>query len=130
VSLRPRLLCIDDDALGLQVRKAVLERAGYEVSTALDAATGLQLFAADDFDGVLLDYLMPHTNGGQLAAALRTIRPDVPILLLSAYLTLPEEVLRAVDLNLLKGEGPEELLGKVALLITLRAPRPHDRESA
>ena len=38
------VLCVDDELIGLQVRKILLERAGYRVLTALDGPLGLELF--------------------------------------------------------------------------------------
>jgi hypothetical protein len=52
-----------------------------------------------------------------VARALREIRPDVPILLLSAYLSLPDEVNRWVDLLVNKGDGAPTLLRKVDELL-------------
>lgn len=117
MSDRPRLLCIDDEELGLNVRKALLERAGYEVLTAPNGASGIEVFTAHRFDGVVVDYMLPDADGGQIAAHLRSLRPEVPILLLSAYLTLPDHVLQLVDINVLKGAGAEEFLSRVAELL-------------
>jgi CheY-like chemotaxis protein len=111
------ILCIDDEALGLQIRKAVLERSGYRVLTAVDGATGLSLFRGNAIDGVVLDYYMPEMDGGAVAEAMRRERPDVPIMLLSAYINLPSEVIALVDVTLLKGEGPQELLDKLRSMI-------------
>ena len=110
-------MCIDDEALGLQIRKAVLERSGYRVLTAVDGATGLSLFRGNAIDGVVLDYYMPEMDGGAVAEAMRRERPDVPIMLLSAYINLPSEVIALVDVTLLKGEGPQELLDKLRSMI-------------
>ena len=121
-----RLLCIDDEDIGLRVRKVVLERAGYEVLTAQTAQSGIELFKSGPFDCVILDFLMPGTNGGEIAATLRQIRPEVPILLLSAYVNLPEEVLQKVDAQVLKGAGPEQLLRQVRTIIENR--RSNDRD--
>jgi CheY-like chemotaxis protein len=113
----PTILCIDDEALGLNIRKAVLERAGYRVLTAVDGPTGLSLFRGNAIDGVVLDYYMPEMDGGAVAQAMRQERPEIPILLLSAYINLPGEVVSLVDMTLLKGEGPQELLEKLRLLL-------------
>lgn len=113
----PTILCIDDEALGLQIRKAVLERAGYKVLTAVDGPTGLSLFRGNAIDGVVLDYYMPEMDGGTVAQAMRSERPEVPIMLLSAYINLPAEVVTLVDVTLLKGEGPVELLEKLRLML-------------
>ncbi len=113
----PTILCIDDEVLGLQIRKAVLERAGYQVLTAVDGPTGLTLFRGNAVDGVVLDYFMPEMDGGVVAETMRRERPDVPIMLLSAYINLPTEVVTMVDVTLLKGEGPLELLDKLRLML-------------
>lgn len=104
------ILCIDDEALGLQVRRAVLERAGYRVVTALDGETGVSLFRENPIDAVLLDYLMPGMDGGEVARVMRGIKPEVPILLHSACVDLPHDVLSIVDATLPKGEGAEALI--------------------
>jgi DNA-binding response OmpR family regulator len=113
----PLLLCIDDEALGLQIRKAVLERAGYRVITALDGASGLTLFWDQPVSAVVLDYFMPGMDGSQVAAEMRKRRAEVPILLLTAHINLPPEVVTMVDYTLLKGEGPQELLAKIGQML-------------
>ncbi|WP_446742776.1 response regulator [Silvibacterium acidisoli] len=111
------LLCIDDEKLGLEIRKTVLERAGYRVITALDGNSGLDLFRTQPIDGVVLDFFMPGMDGGQVAAEMRRSRPEIPILLLTAYINLPQEVVKMAEFTLLKGEGPEELLSKIRLML-------------
>lgn len=111
------ILCIDDEALGLQIRKAVLERAGYRVMIAMDGPTGLGIFAQESVDAVVLDYAMPSMSGTEVAREMRRMRQSVPILLLSAYVNLPAEITEMVDLTILKGDGPEVLLAKVRELL-------------
>lgn len=126
VQQKLRLLCIDDEEIGLRVRKAVFERAGYEVLTAQTAQSGIELFKSGSFDGVILDFFMPGSTGGEIAATLRSIRPKVPILLLSAYVNLPQDVLQMVDAQVLKGAGPEEMLRQVRKMIENRHPDDGD----
>jgi CheY-like chemotaxis protein len=121
----PIILCIDDEALGLKIRKTVLEHAGYQVLTAQSGEIGIALFTQETVDAVVLDYYMPGMDGGQVAAALRKERCSVPILLLSAYVDLPQEVTNLVDITMLKGEGPEELLLKMRELLTMKVAWPH-----
>lgn len=99
-------MCIDDDPKGLQVRQAVLQSQGYEVLTATGGREGLKLFAANPVSAVILDYAMPEMNGGEVAAELKRLRPEVRILMLSAYVDLPEEALRWVDGRAVKGTSP------------------------
>ncbi len=111
------VLCVDDEPLGLQVRKILLERAGYRVLTAQDGPIGLSLFDKEPVEVVVLDYSMPGMDGGEVATRMRQIKPKVPILLLSAYVGLPSDVTSLVDLYMTKGEGPELLLQKLGSLL-------------
>ena len=78
----------DDELVGLQVRKILLERAGYRVLTAQDGPSGLKIFSAEPVKAVVLDYSMPGMHGGEVAVKMRQTKPHVPILLLSAYMGL------------------------------------------
>jgi len=44
---RPVILCIDDEDLGLEIRKMVLEREGFTVLTARDGMSGISVFDAE-----------------------------------------------------------------------------------
>ena len=111
------VLCVDDERIGLEVRKILLERAGYRVLTASDGPTGLALFAAEPVEAVVLDYSMPGMHGGEIAIQMRQVKPQVPILLLSAYIGLAPEVTAVVDLYMTKGEGAPVLLEKLGSLL-------------
>ena len=115
----PLVLCVDDELVGLRVRQIILERAGYQVLTAADGLSGLELFSAHPVDAVVLDYAMPGMHGGQVAEKMRKTKPRVPILLLSAYVGLPEEVSSLVDVYMTKGEGAPALLDKLGNLLSL-----------
>jgi CheY-like chemotaxis protein len=113
------VLCVDDEVVGLRVRKILLERAGYHVLTAADGYTGLELFTSQPIEAVVLDYSMPGMHGGEVAKKMRQAKPDVPILLLSAYVGLPDEVSSLVDVYMTKGEGAPALLDKLGNLLSL-----------
>jgi CheY-like chemotaxis protein len=113
------VLCVDDELVGLRVRKILLERAGYHVLTAVDGYSGLELFADQPVEAVVLDYAMPGMHGGEVAKKMRQTKPEVPILLLSAYVGLPEEVSSLVDVYMTKGEGAPALLEKLGNLLSL-----------
>lgn len=110
------ILCVDDELIGLKVRKVLLERAGYRVLTAMDGASGLRIFESEPVEAVVLDYSMPGMHGGEVAGRMRQIKPAIPILLLSAYLGLPAEVTSLVNLYMTKGEGAPVLLSKLETL--------------
>jgi CheY-like chemotaxis protein len=111
------VLCVDDEQIGLQVRKILLERAGYRVLTASDGPSALEIFASEPIGVVVLDYSMPGMDGGEVAVRMRQTKPHVPILLLSAYLDLPAEVTTLVELYMTKGEGAPALLTKLSSLL-------------
>ena len=111
------VLCVDDEHIGLQVRKLLLERAGYRVLTAKDGLAGLEILASEPIEAVILDYSMPGMHGGEVATRMRQIKPAVPILLLSAYVGLPPEVTSLVDMYMTKGEGAPVLLAKISSLL-------------
>lgn len=111
------VLCVDDELIGLKVRKILLERAGYRVLTAPDGTAGLDIFSREPVEAVVLDYSMPGMNGGEVATKMRLTKPHIPILLLSAYMGLSSEVLSTVDLYMTKGEGPPVLLQKLSSLL-------------
>ena len=111
------ILCVDDELVGLKVRKILLERFGYQVLTAIDGVSGLALFEKEPVEAVVLDYSMPGMHGGEVAERMRRIKPHVPILLLSAYIGLPPEVTSLVDLYMTKGEGAPVLLQKLESLL-------------
>jgi DNA-binding response OmpR family regulator len=105
------ILCIDDEALELSIRKMVLESAGYVVFTATNAAKGLEMFKAHHIDLVITDHLHGLT-GKAFAAKLRHLVPRLPIMILSGETTLPHAV-EPPDYYLHKLEGPTEMLAKV-----------------
>ena len=111
------ILCVDDEPIGLKVRKMLLERAGYNVFTALDGPAGIEIFSTEPIQAVVLDFSMPGMDGGEVAANMRRIKPEIPILMLSAYTSLPPEVASLVTLSMTKGEGAPALLKKLGSLV-------------
>ncbi len=91
--------------------------------TARDGLSGLSIFDTQQIDAVVLDYAMPGLDGGQVAAILRKRQADIPILMLSAYVALPEEVMRVVSVSATKGDGAFTLVDKLKqLLLQSKAP--------
>ena len=111
------VLCVDDETIGLRVRKIMLEGHGFKVLTATDGQQGIALFEQNKVDLVVLDFYMPVLNGGQVAAELRRRRPRVPIIFLSAYFSLPSDALEMADAFITKCEPPEVLIDKIEQLM-------------
>nr|WP_180204664.1 PAS domain-containing sensor histidine kinase [Pseudomonas sp. SbOxS1]NYU04658.1 PAS domain S-box protein [Pseudomonas sp. SbOxS1] len=84
----PRLciLVVDDDSLVLTSTCLLLEDLGHRVITATSGAQGLDQFENNPtIDLVITDMAMPHMSGAQLAEAIRTRNPRVPIILATGY---------------------------------------------
>lgn len=111
------VLCIDDEKIGLRVRKLMLEGEGYHVLTASSGQQGLELFDQNPVDVVVLDYYMPGLNGGDVAAELRRRRSGIPIIFFSAYFSLPPQALELANAFITKGDPPEVLIEKIQQLV-------------
>lgn len=110
------VLCVDDEKIGLRVRKIMLESHGFKVLTANSGQQGLSVFDSHHIDLVVLDYYMPGLNGGDVAAEMRRRRPDVPIIFLSAYFSLPPAALELANAFITKGDPPDVLIEKIQQL--------------
>jgi PAS domain S-box-containing protein len=80
------VLVVDDNPAVVDTIAAMLEQFGAEVGPCLDPADAVAVLREDPeaWDLVVTDYDMPRMNGAALARALRQLRPDLPILLLTA----------------------------------------------
>ncbi len=126
MSAHGSLLCIDDDPGCLKIRKMLLETFGYKVSTSTSGREGLNLLRSRAFDAVLVDYQMPGMNGDQVAREIRRLHPEIPIMMVSAYNTLPDSVTRFVNAFVCKTEPAQYLARKIEQLLALRTPTGGD----
>jgi PAS domain S-box-containing protein len=111
-------LVIDDEEDVRELAKDVLQRAGMTVITAGDGHAGVQLFRAhaDRVRVVLLDRTMPALSGAATFDAIRAVRPDAKIVLVSGYSqerVAKELATRGPSGFLKKPFTPEELLARV-----------------
>jgi PAS domain S-box-containing protein len=116
------LLVIDDEDPILEVAKSTLEKYGYRVLTAPHGAAAVSLFAVHHatIAAVITDMAMPIMDGPSTAAALRAIRPDVPIIGSSGLdsATSPANRVRTVFADFIqKPYTAEALLSSVATVI-------------
>ena len=80
-----RVLVVDDEASVRMIARESLVRAGFEVMTANDGESAVELVRETPFDGVLLDLTMPGMTGVDVFGAMKRLRPDLPIVLTSGY---------------------------------------------
>lgn len=113
---RHLILCIDDDATALQVRTMVLEHNGYSVLSASSATEGMALFRRQAVELVLLDHFLVDGRGAAVAAEMKRLKPDVPVVILSGGIELSDGA-HAEDLFINKVEPTEVVLEKIATLL-------------
>ena len=80
-----RVLYVEDERDIADLGHQMLERLGYQVTLAADSRKALKTFRADPgrFDVVVTDHTMPRMTGAELAAKMRKLRPDLPIVLVT-----------------------------------------------
>jgi CheY-like chemotaxis protein len=115
---RKLLLCVDDEEVGLRTRKLVLEAEGYEVLTATNGKDSLALFQQHPVSAVVLDYLMPGMDGEATAREMKRLKPQVPVLMMSAYVDVPLQLDDIIDGFVTKGGDPSEFLRAVEQIIS------------
>ena len=85
----PHILYIDDEDALVFLAERIFQNLGYRISgfTRTEDAMAALRAAPYDFQVVLTDYNMPRASGLDVAAEVQEIRPDLPIVLLSGYVT-------------------------------------------
>ncbi len=84
---KERILFVDDETPIIEMNIALLERLGYQVSAEESSVKALDLFAAepDAFDLVITDQAMPELSGIELAERIRSIRSNIPIIIITGF---------------------------------------------
>ncbi|MES2652349.1 MAG: response regulator transcription factor [Bacteroidota bacterium] len=78
------LLLVEDEPFLAKVIEDSLKQKGYAVTYAADGKKGYNLFLNGIFDLLILDVMLPYTDGFTLAKQIRTVNKNVPILFLTA----------------------------------------------
>lgn len=110
-----RILVVDDEAQIIRVMRHILAAHNYEIQTASDGESALEIFRDWQPDLVITDLQMPKMNGLQLCRRLRE-NSDVPIIILSVRdeeKTIVEALDAGADDYVTKPFGTNELLARV-----------------
>ncbi|MFA5163436.1 MAG: response regulator transcription factor [Patescibacteria group bacterium] len=78
-----RILIIEDDQEIRDFLKSNLATELFAVDVAADGEQGLSLARSNDYDLIILDYVLPRLNGAQILASLRRDQNQVPVIILS-----------------------------------------------
>lgn len=88
-----RLLLAEDEAALSKALTAILERNNYSVDSVCDGQAALEYLESDNYDGVILDIMMPKIDGITVLRKLRQKGSLVPVLLLTAKSEVDDKVL-------------------------------------
>ncbi len=132
-SVRKRtILIVDDDLNVLEVLEARLTFAGYKTVKAASAAEALVRLTETSLDLMVSDIKMPGMNGLELFEKVHSTHPDLPVIFLTAYGTIPDAV-KAVKAGaydyLTKPFDGHELLDKINEIVNRRTPMPPPTDS-
>ena len=87
-----RILLVEDEAGIVQFLQQGLEEEGYSITTASDGELGLKLLLNEDFDLVLLDWMLPKITGIEICKSFREIDKTTPVIFLTAKDTVQETI--------------------------------------
>jgi two-component system cell cycle sensor histidine kinase/response regulator CckA len=82
-----RILLVEDDAYLAEAEKKMLEELGYKVTALTSSVEALEIFQKlpDRFDIIIADYAMPKMTGLQMIRKIRSISPDIPVIICTGY---------------------------------------------
>lgn len=119
---QPQILCVEGDAAGLALLEAVFTPRGYGVVPAGTGLQALEILSKQPVDLILLDAILPGTDGFTICARIRDIERlrDIPVIMMSA-LKSREDLLRGLEAGadhyLFKPLDHDEMIARVRLLI-------------
>lgn len=117
-----KILLVDDEKPILSMMEQMLNRFGYDVASYHESLGALSCFEAApyDFDIVITDMTMPGITGDKLVSKVKTIRPDIPVILCTGFSekivdgktngTKPDKVL-------MKPSGKDQILSSIRMLL-------------
>ncbi len=118
---RKKILVVDDEESIHLLYREELEEEGYEVISAMTGEEGLKLFQKEKPDLVILDINMPGMDGIEVLRQMKQMKPDVPVILSSAYPEYKQDLASwASDDYIVKSFNLDELKNSVKRHLTGR----------
>ncbi|MBI5589281.1 MAG: response regulator [Deltaproteobacteria bacterium] len=87
ITVQGLVMLVEDEAMVRDMTRVMLKRLGHDVVAAADGVEAMDVFRThlNQIQCVLLDLTMPRRDGWKTLAALRALRPDLPVVLTSGY---------------------------------------------
>jgi CheY-like chemotaxis protein len=89
---KARILAVDDEAVVLDSFRKILVVAGYSVDTVATGPEALGLVRKNDYDFVFTDFKMPDMDGVEVTKAVKHLRPDVDVIMITGYASIESAV--------------------------------------
>ncbi len=110
MSVNAQVLIVDDDYATREALGALLKQMGHTPLTADSAADALRILESTAaLDVVVTDVVMPRMNGIEFAGRVRSIRPSLPVVLVTGDSNALDDVLASGGVALLKPYSPDTL---------------------
>jgi two-component system, OmpR family, response regulator ResD len=124
-----RVLVVDDDETLAAVVRRYLDRAGHQSDHASEGPAALKRINAESPDLVVLDIMLPEVDGLEICRQVRTTRPDLPIIMLTALGEAEDRIAGlevGADDYVTKPFSPRELVLRIESVLRRTAPaRPN-----
>ena len=130
--MKAKILIVDDEPNIRRILQMAFDKVGYLAQTADDAFAASDMLVAEDYDCLITDVTMPGMTGYELLRQVKSSKPELPVVIMTAFGTIPQAVQAIRD-------GAFEYVTKPFDLDTLKrvvaaaldepavAPKPHAR---
>jgi len=98
----------------------LLQENGYDLVTATNGRDGLQLFMSRPVDAIVIEYHLGLLDGSVVAAEIKQVNPQVPIVMLAEHAELPDDAFKSVDALVTKSDGAHFLLATLHFVLSVK----------
>lgn len=119
------VLLVEDDQHIRDIEAEYLRGEGHAVATATNGKEGLAKFRASRFDLIVADRAMPEMNGDQMTETIKSLIPNIPVIMVTGFADLPKDdrnISHGADLILPKPITQEALRQAIVKVTTRAAP--------